>query len=125
MKNGKFQPIKERSLKRCTDWCERYLSNAAKESLIKSVLQALSTYAMSVFKFSAGLCEELSQITRNFWWGDENDRRKIHWLAWDKLLMPKEKGVWDSGTSAYLIKPSWRSRLGGLSNFRTAYVRDC
>jgi hypothetical protein len=26
---------------------------------------------MSVFKFSAGLCDELSQKIRDFWWGDE------------------------------------------------------
>ena len=78
MKDDKFQPAKEKLRKKCSDWCEKYMSGAAKEALIKSVAQAMSTYAMSVFKFSAGLCDDLSQIIRNFWWGDEEDNKKTH-----------------------------------------------
>jgi hypothetical protein len=55
-----------------------YMSSGAKEILIKSVLQAISTYAMGVFKFPVGLLEDLTQIIRNFWWGDEEDRWKMH-----------------------------------------------
>jgi hypothetical protein len=47
---------------------------------------------MSVFKFSVGLCEEIEQMIRNFWWGDEHERRKIHWPAQDKLSKPKLRG---------------------------------
>jgi hypothetical protein len=81
MDEGKFRSLKERFSKHANDWSEKYLSSGAKEVLVKSVLQNLPTYAMSVFKFSAGLCDELEQLIRNFWWGDEHDRRKIHWLA--------------------------------------------
>jgi hypothetical protein len=38
---------------------------------MKSVIQAIPTYPMSVFKFSEGLCEDLMKLTRDFWWGDE------------------------------------------------------
>ena len=61
-----------------------------KKSLLNLFLQSLPTYAMSVFKFSAG--QELEQMIRNFWWGDEYERRKIHWLAWDKLTKSKLRG---------------------------------
>ena len=47
---------------------------------------------MSVFKFSASLCEELIHIIRDFWWGDEVDRRKAHWLSWEKMTKPKIQG---------------------------------
>jgi hypothetical protein len=60
MKNGKLQSTKERLRKKCSDWNEKYMSGSAKETLIKSVAQAITTHAMSVFKFSAGLCDELS-----------------------------------------------------------------
>jgi mannosylglycoprotein endo-beta-mannosidase len=92
MKNDKFQPSKEKLKKKCSDWSEKYMSGAAKETLVKSVAQSISTYAMSVFKFSAGLCDELSQIIRDFWWGDEFDRRKVHWMGWDKMTRPKSQG---------------------------------
>jgi hypothetical protein len=83
MNDDKFQRTKERLRKKCSDWSEKYMSGAAKEALIKSIAQAISTYAMSIFKFSARLCDELSQIIRDFWWGDEFDRKKVHWLRWD------------------------------------------
>ena len=87
-----LQSTKDKALKRVSDWIEKYASSGAKETLIKSVLQALPVYAMGIFKFPASLCEELSHIIRNFWCGDEDERRKTHWLAWDKLTRPKGEG---------------------------------
>jgi hypothetical protein len=68
VKDGKLKLTKDKLLKKCSDWNEKYMSGAAKEALVKPVAQAISTYAMSVFKFSCGLCDELSQIIKNFWW---------------------------------------------------------
>jgi hypothetical protein len=39
MKDGKFQPVKEKIKKRVTDYSEKYSSSGAKEVLIKSVIQ--------------------------------------------------------------------------------------
>jgi hypothetical protein len=47
------------------------MSLGAKEILVKSVLQTLPINAMGVFKFSIGLCDDLSHMIRNFWWGDD------------------------------------------------------
>jgi hypothetical protein len=92
LKKGKFQPLKERFKKKATDWAEKYMSSAAKGTLITSVLQSLPTYAMGIFKFPAGLLEELTKIVRDFWWGDEENRRRMHWMAWDRLARPKYQG---------------------------------
>jgi hypothetical protein len=113
MKDDKFQPTKERLRKKCSDWSEKYMSGAAKEALIKSVAQAISTYAMSVFKFSAGFCDDLSQIIRDFWWGDEFERRKVHWLGWEKMTKPKIQGGIGFGdlrifNQALLAKQAWK-----------------
>jgi hypothetical protein len=86
MKNGKFVPIKERYRKKLSDWTEKYASSAAKEVLIKAVAQAIPSYAMSVFQFTSGLCEDLMKMTREFWWGEEDDKKHIHWSSWDKLI---------------------------------------
>ncbi|XP_051221867.1 uncharacterized protein [Lolium perenne] len=92
MSKGKFKPTKRKFSKNASDWAEKYISSRAKEILIKSVLQSISTYAMGVFEFPMGLVDDLHKIIRDFWWGDEDDRRKMHWLAWDKITRPKTQG---------------------------------
>ena len=49
--------------------------------LIKVVAQAIPTYTMSVFKLPDSLCEDLTNMIRNFWWGQRNVERKIAWMS--------------------------------------------
>jgi hypothetical protein len=92
MKSGKFKFTKEKFSKHASDWSEKYMCSGAKEILIKSVLQSISTYAMGVFKFLAGLTDDLMHIIRNFLWGDEEDRRRMHWMSWEKMAQRKSHG---------------------------------
>jgi hypothetical protein len=89
MNKGKFKMYEERLVKRCSGWAEKNMSMGAKEALIKSVAQAISTYIMGVFKLSTSTCEQMTQLIRRFWWDEENGHQKVHWIAWDKLLAPK------------------------------------
>lgn len=88
-KRSKFQSIKERMSKRLMDYSEKCVSSGAKEVLIKSVAQALPTYIMSVFQLPVTLCDELTGMIREFWWGTEKGKKKMAWLAWDKLTLKK------------------------------------
>jgi hypothetical protein len=45
------------------------MSSGAKEVLIKSV--ALPTYIMSVFQLPLTICDALTGMIREFWWGTE------------------------------------------------------
>jgi hypothetical protein len=66
-----FQPIMDRPGKRCNIWNERFMSYAAKEVHVKSVVQTLPTFIMGVFLLSKGFCEKYEKMIRHFWWGDE------------------------------------------------------
>jgi hypothetical protein len=92
MHQGHFKTTKESLVKRCNNWAEKHMTIAAKEVLIKSVAQAIPTYVMGVFKLPAGMCDDMTQIIRKFWWGEEDGERKVHSIAWDKLLAPKCRG---------------------------------
>jgi hypothetical protein len=92
MKNGCFQPIMKRFTKRLSVWDERFMSHGAKDTLIKSVAQALPAYVMAVFKLSGSFCDQYERLIRDFWWGDDKEHRKVHWTAWDNLTKPKGKG---------------------------------
>jgi hypothetical protein len=122
MSKGKFKPTKGKFSKHASDWSEKYMSSGAKDILIKSVLQSISTYAMGVFRFPIGLVDDLERIIHNFWWGDELNKRKMHWLSWDKITRPKAQGVLVFVISISLIKLYLRDRPGGYYNSLTIYV---
>ena len=81
MKNEKFQPIMYRFGKKCNNWNEMFMSQAAKEVNVKSIVQSLPTFVMGVFKLNAGFCDKYEKLIRDFWWGDKVDRRKVHWMS--------------------------------------------
>ena len=60
--------------------------------MIKSILQALPTFTMNCFKLPRSLCKDIESLIRKFWWGYRGDQRKTHWLAWNKLCLPKSQG---------------------------------
>jgi hypothetical protein len=74
------------------DWGDRFMPSCSKEILIKSVAQAILTYVMSVFKLPFSVSDDLTRMVRQYWWGVEKGRRKMAWVARDKLVLPKLKG---------------------------------
>ena len=38
------------------------------------------------------LCEELTGMVRQFWWGQVKEEKKLAWMSWEKMCLPKEKG---------------------------------
>lgn len=63
------------------------LSKAGKEVLDKSVLQAVSTYTVSVFQFAKSFCTQLVSVSSNFWWGAKDGECKVHWIGWPKMCL--------------------------------------
>ena len=80
-KRSTFNAIKDKVGKKLEGWKEKILSKAEEEILIKAVVQAIPTYTMSCFKIPNALCEDLTSMTRNFWWGQRKDEKKIAWLS--------------------------------------------
>ncbi|KAL0432445.1 UNVERIFIED_CONTAM: putative mitochondrial protein [Sesamum latifolium] len=77
--------------RKITGWTEKILSQAGKEVLIKSVIQAVPTYAMGCFKLPITLLREIQGMIAGFWWGNQG-KHKIHWLLWNRLCDSKLVG---------------------------------
>jgi hypothetical protein len=80
-KNGCFQYVTERSHSKAGGWKGQGLSKKGKEILVKSVLQATPTYPMSCFGFTKKQFKKLSSISADFWWGDTDGSRRVHWIS--------------------------------------------
>ena len=80
-------PTKIRGL--MNGWGEKQLSCAARETLIKSVAQAIPTYSMSCFVLAPSTCQKITSATSNYWWSSKVDRRGMHWRNWTDMCLPK------------------------------------
>ncbi|KAL0340459.1 UNVERIFIED_CONTAM: putative mitochondrial protein [Sesamum radiatum] len=86
-----FQSIRDRVWNRICSWNEHNLSQAGKEVLIKAVAQAIPTYAMGCFRLPISLVNEIQSMVANYWWHN-GEIKKIHWLSWKKMCIPKALG---------------------------------
>ena len=73
-----FKFLIERIVKKISGWKEKLLSVGGKEILLKAVIQAIPTYAMSVFKILKNFCKGIIDAIALFWWGDEENQRRMH-----------------------------------------------
>lgn len=71
---------------------DRFLSPAGREVLLKAVITALPTYAMSCFLLPRGILNEITSSMRNFWWSGQKEKQKISWISWKKITACKREG---------------------------------
>ncbi|KAA3488795.1 reverse transcriptase [Gossypium australe] len=75
-------------------WSNRFLSQGGKEVFIKSVLQAIPTYAMYCFLFPKSLCEKIESSLAKFWWQKGAGKRDCSFR--DSRLGRSSSYVWRS-----------------------------
>lgn len=55
-----FSSLRERIHRKVNGWKDKFLSKAGRGVLLKSVAQAIPTYAMSSFRLPQSLCTEIN-----------------------------------------------------------------
>ena len=90
--SGTFDHIGERSRSKMQGWSERLFVCAGRETLLKSIIQAIPTFSMSVFLLTKKVCKTLTSCMAKYWWSSSLDRRSMHWMSWEALAQPKIRG---------------------------------
>ena len=68
------------------------MSSAGKDVLIKVVAQAIPTYAMSCLDLTKSLCDDIGRMVCRFWWAQQENENKMHWISCERLCSRKKKG---------------------------------
>jgi hypothetical protein len=91
-KTQTFNYLKDRVWKKIQGWKEKLLSRVGKDVLVKAVAQAIPTYAMSCFDLTKTLCDDIGMMICRFWWSQQENENKMHWLSWELMCSRKRKG---------------------------------
>uniref|UniRef100_A0A803QGI2 Uncharacterized protein n=1 Tax=Cannabis sativa TaxID=3483 RepID=A0A803QGI2_CANSA len=134
--------LKDRVCKCLQGWEGRLLFRVGKDILIKTIVQALPNYAMSIFLLQLEISRDIESQRANFWWQSSSDSRKgIHWLSWEKLCKHKRGGgmsfrnLWDFNLAllrlilGILLQITevddhyiWAMETSGLYTFKSVYA---
>ena len=57
--------------------------------MVKSILQNLLTYALSLFKIPVKHADRMEKIQRDFLWIGVEENKTYHLVAWDHVCLPK------------------------------------
>jgi len=87
-----WKPVIDRIVARLSSWNNKFLSFGGRLILLKSVLSSLPVYFLSFFKAPAGIISLIESIFKRFICGGLRIIKKIVWIKWDDICVPKEDG---------------------------------
>lgn len=66
-KKAVFNFIEDKIWRKINSWGGKVLSKAGREVLIKSVVQSIPSYCMSIYLLPPSLCDEIEKMMNSFW----------------------------------------------------------
>jgi mannosylglycoprotein endo-beta-mannosidase len=92
VKASDWGPLTTRVGRRADPWMGKFMSSAARLTLINACLSNLPLHAMGVYLLGEGVHAVFRKHRARFSWEANGPRRKYHWVRWDALCKPKSLG---------------------------------
>nr|XP_025611773.1 uncharacterized protein LOC112705129 [Arachis hypogaea] len=108
-----WKPIIDKVEAKLSLWKAKILNKAGKLVLIKSVLNSLPIYYLSLYKMAKAIADKLIALQRRFLWCKEDGNNGILLVKWKMVQAPKKAGGLGVGdavlrNTALLFKWWWR-----------------
>ncbi|GFZ13830.1 hypothetical protein Acr_24g0000200 [Actinidia rufa] len=89
---SQFSPLLDKISGYISAWAGANLSYAGRTELVKSVLQGVECFWLSIIPIPAGVRSKIIQLCRNFLWSGNCNSNKKPLVAWNEVTMPKSEG---------------------------------
>lgn len=87
-----YDNIMEALQTKLAGWKAKLLSQASRVVLIKSVISSLPVHHLSYFALTDKEARNCDSVVANFFWGNHQNNKTPHMIAWNKICKPKAQG---------------------------------
>jgi hypothetical protein len=77
-----------------SNWCHIWLTLGGKFILIKSVLESILVYWLSMAKIPKSILDIIRRRMFSFLWTSKKEKASIHLVNWNRIAKPKKNGGW-------------------------------
>jgi len=81
-KASHLQPVADKICMKLSTWKASLLSMAGRVQSVRSVIQSMMIYNISLYSWPTSLIKQIEQKIRNFIWSGDQDKRKLVIVAW-------------------------------------------
>jgi ribonuclease HI len=87
-----LQPVADKIKLKLSAWKASLLSIAGRVQLVRSVVQSMLIYSISIYSWPTSLIKDLEKCIRNFIWSGDTDKRKLVTVSWKTVCRPFSQG---------------------------------
>ncbi|MCH80548.1 ribonuclease H protein [Trifolium medium] len=91
-KSCHLQPVADRIKLKLSAWKASLLSIAGRVQLVRSVIQSMLIYSISLYSWPVTLLKDIEKCIRNFIWSGDIVKRKLVTISWKKICRPYSQG---------------------------------
>ena len=91
-----FNPLILKVSEYISTWARSTLSYAGRSELIRSVLQGVECFWLSILPIPVGVRDKITSLCRNFLWGGKAMVKNKPLVSWKEICRPKNEGGWYS-----------------------------
>ncbi|GFY85411.1 hypothetical protein Acr_04g0001490 [Actinidia rufa] len=89
---AQFSPLLDKIQGYISAWARANLSYAGRIELVKSVLQGIEYFWLSIFPIPAGIWAKIVKHCKSFLWSGNYNSKKKPLVAWKEITLPKVEG---------------------------------